>query len=417
MLKYVVIIPDGGADASTGSAPSPLCRAYIPAMDFIARHGVCGLMQTLYHDLPCESMVAHLGMLGWDPRIYYPHGRASSELLASHGVHLQSNDIAFRANFVRMGGNVLESYNAHDIESKEALKLVSLLTSRLCNRFPEIDLYHQSDFRNALIVRGAGIDPRVLICPEPHESEGCEFDLTELIGTRASIGVPVANRLNEYLMACNAVLEGSSANALFLWSASKSLHLTPFRERARKFGNAGVVGFMDFLCGIAKAGALEFHRVGNGRPDTDYCAKGRKVIELLGRDYEVVICHINGPDEASHMHDLPGKILSLEQIDQHIVRPTIRYFQDQRDELGGVIIIPDHYSNTLVSGEISKRSDIHSTEPVPFALWNRRERDRCAVFNEHEAARGKYGESGLTHLHLLNLLFNGPSEELSTNRS
>src|ERR1700739_1064398 len=107
--KSVLIILDGAADKNRERGCSPLGIAHTPGMDFIAREGLCGLAQPLYADLPRESMVAQLGMLGWDPHLYYPCGRASAELLASNGVDLGRNDIAFRANFVRMNGSVLQS--------------------------------------------------------------------------------------------------------------------------------------------------------------------------------------------------------------------------------------------------------------------------------------------------------------------
>lgn len=52
-------------------------------------------MQTLYPDLPRESLVAQLGMLGWSPHLYYPGGRVSCELLTTGGIGLDDGDLAF----------------------------------------------------------------------------------------------------------------------------------------------------------------------------------------------------------------------------------------------------------------------------------------------------------------------------------
>jgi len=65
--KYVLIIPDGAGDVQRQRGLTPMAEAETPWSDWVAAQGVCGLMQTLYPDLPRGSIVAQLGMLGWDP--------------------------------------------------------------------------------------------------------------------------------------------------------------------------------------------------------------------------------------------------------------------------------------------------------------------------------------------------------------
>ncbi len=48
-----------------------------------------------------------------------------------------------------------------------------------------------------------------------------------------------------------------------------------------------------------------------------------------------IYCHINAPDEASHMGDIERKVYSIEQIDQYIVRRACNYFQENIEELWG----------------------------------------------------------------------------------
>lgn len=404
MRKHVLIIPDGAADLNCDGGRTPLESAHIPAMDCISRQGVCGLMQTQYPDLPRGSMVAQLGMLGWDPRVYCPAGRASAELLGSTGRRLAPGDLAFRANLARMEGPVLESYNAGLISSTVARGLVLKLSSLLSNEFTGFELYSHSDFRTTLVVREAAVDPELLGCPEPHESEGQEFDLSRWVRPLHPKAAAVANRINAFTVAVAELLRGESANALLPWSPSGPFHLPAFRQRMHFSGPTAIVGFMDFLMGIATAGEIERVQAGNGRLDTDYAAKGRAVINLLEADYVLVVCHINAPDEASHMVDVEGKIWSLEQIDRYIVAPVLEYFERHPEQLGGVMVAPDHYTNTLPRDGKVKRSEVHSLEPVPFALLNGHEYDNCVRFSEAEAAQGKYGQSPVSHLDLLSLL-------------
>ena len=402
--QYVLVIPDGAADSYRDNGRSPFALADTTYMDQVANDGVCGLVQTLYEDLPKESIVAQMGMLCWDPHKYYPRGRASCELLALEGVQLNEGDIAFRANLVRMDGNVLASYNADYIYSAEARVLVNRVNDTLRKDFPAFELYHNSDFRNTLVVRGAQIDPRDLICPEPHESHGLEFDAARLLAGRNEESRRVAARINSYLQRVAAVLAGEAGNMIFPWSASIDLNLPPFAEVSGFGGRTAIVGCMDFLHGIAKAGGIDSYKVGNGRPDTDYAGKGAKVVELLRNGYEFVVCHINAPDEASHMGDLAGKIKSLEMIDKFVVSQIVNHFVSHPEQLGGVMIVPDHYTNLPESVSRQRRTDIHSIHPVPFALWNGRERDDVRTFSEDTARAGKYASPPIGHLELTTML-------------
>jgi 2,3-bisphosphoglycerate-independent phosphoglycerate mutase len=321
--KYALIIPDGGADVHRSQGRSPLAMAHIPFSDFLASEGVGGLMQTLYSDLPKESIVAQLGMLGWDPHLYYPNGRASCELLALEDIYLKEGDLAFRANWVRMEGRVLASYNANYIFSEQSQPLVEKLNKALRAEFPDFELYHNGDFRNTLVMRDVGLEPMFLHCPEPHESHNVEFDVANLVSGRGVKGCAVAARINSYLSRSAQLLAADAANMLFPWSPSKIFYLPSFNSHTGFEGKTALVGCMDFLHGIAKAGAMDFFEVGNGRPDTDFQGKGAKTVELLSNGYDFVICHVNAPDEASHMGDLQLKIKSLEQMDKFIVRPIV----------------------------------------------------------------------------------------------
>jgi 2,3-bisphosphoglycerate-independent phosphoglycerate mutase len=402
--KYVLIIPDGGADVYRNEGRSPLGIAHIPFSDFLACEGVAGLMQTLYPDLPKESIVAQLGMLGWDPHLYYPNGRASCELLALEDIYLREGDLAFRANWVRMEGRVLASYNANYIFSEQSLPLVEKLNKELRAEFPDFELYHNGDFRNTLVMRGVGLEPMDLHCPEPHENHNVEFDVANLISGRSVKGCAVAARINKYLSRSAQLLTSDAANMLFPWSASKVFNLPAFNKHTGFEGKTALVGCMDFLHGIAKAGALDFFEVGNGRPDTDYQGKGAKTVELLSSDYDFVICHINAPDEASHMGNLKLKIKSLEELDKFIVHPIVEYFQSEPEKLGGVMIVPDHYTNYAAAHNEKTRVEAHSAHAVPFALWNGWERDDARYYNEDDVLVGKYAQEPISHLDLLQIL-------------
>ena len=378
-----------------------MADADTPHADWLVSQGVCGLMQTLYEDLPRGSIVAQLGMLGWDPYGYSCHGRSVWELLGLGDIHLEPEDLVFRANFVHMSGRRLASYNAGFIHSAEARPLVERINAGLRHEFPRLELHHNSDFRNSLVVRGAGLDPALLSAPEPHEHEGQELEISRLLSGADAASAALADRLNRYLARIGELLAGETANMIIPWSAGRAFTIPSFRDNTGFQGRAAIVGSMDFLHGIAKTGEIEFFKVGNGRPLTDYAAKGAKVIELLEEGCSFVVCHVNAPDEAAHMHDRELKIWCIEQIDRLILSPLIKYFQARPGELGGVLVAPDHYTNLLIDGI---RAEAHSVDPVPFLLWNGRERDEVTRFEEESVRQGRHGSPAVSHLELLRLL-------------
>jgi 2,3-bisphosphoglycerate-independent phosphoglycerate mutase len=230
------------------------------------------------------------------------------------------------------------------------------------------------------------------------------FALERLVSGGDARSRAVADRINQYIVRAARLLADETANVLFPWSASRPLRLPSFNTHCGFSGKAAAVGCMDFLHGIAKAGGIDFVLVGNGRPTTDFRAKGEAVVRLLTEGYRFVVCHINAPDEAAHMQDFPLKVRSLELIDAHIVCPVVEYFQARPAELGGVMVVPDHYTNCAPVLSQKMRKDVHSGMPVPFALWNGRDRDDVQAFSEDAARDGLYGESGLGHMDLLGIL-------------
>jgi 2,3-bisphosphoglycerate-independent phosphoglycerate mutase len=402
--QYVLIILDGAGDSNRIDGRSPLALARTPQIDFLARNGVLGRMSTLYPDLPRDSLVAHLGIFGWSPHTYYPHGRASSELLAAHEIKLDATDLVFRANIVRIDQDVLASYNADYIHSEQCLVLVERINAALHAEFPQIELYHNSDFRNTLLIRNANVAASTIACTEPHESQGMRFDFGALVRATTAESAGVVAQINRYLRRVADLLGSEPPYRLFPWGVSQVFQLPSFHGRNNFSGRAAVVGNMDFLHGMAKAGGMEFHKLGTGRPDTDYCGKGQSVRAYLEAGYDFIACHINSPDEASHMYDVGLKITCIEQIDAHIAQPVVDYFTRHPERLGGVMVLPDHYTNTQRPNGQSRRVDSHSLDPVPFALWNGRDCDLAQRFDEDEAALGAYGAVPISHLDALRLL-------------
>jgi len=94
-----------------------------------------------------------------------------------------------------------------------------------------------------------------------------------------------------------------------------------------------------------------------GYLDTDYSAKGRAAVDALGR-YDVVIVHVEAPDEAGHQGNAGAKVRAIEEIDRHVVGPLLiglRSFREWR-----VLVVPDHPTPVTMR--------VHTGEPPPFCM-------------------------------------------------
>ena len=99
-MKYVIVIPDGAADAPQESlgGRTPFQAAHTPALDALATRGRVGLTNHVPDSLPPGSEVACMSLMGYDPLTFFT-GRAPLEA-AAQGIALGPHDWAVRCNLV-----------------------------------------------------------------------------------------------------------------------------------------------------------------------------------------------------------------------------------------------------------------------------------------------------------------------------
>jgi len=147
------------------------------------------------------------------------------------------------------------------------------------------------------------------------------------------------------------------ATDIWLWGQGRPSKLQPFRSR---YGVRGaVIAAVDLIRGIARSADMSIIEVpgATGFLDTDYAAKGRAAVKALD-EFDLVVVHIEAPDEAGHLGDARAKVTALEEIDKHVVGPLLeklKTFPQWR-----VLVAPDHPT------PVGTR--IHSPEPPPFCM-------------------------------------------------
>jgi len=378
-MKYIVLIGDGMADYPIPELGerTPLEAAYTPNMDFIAKHGKCGVAKTVPDCLPPGSDVANLSIMGYDPKKYYS-GRGPLEA-ASIGVELGKDDIAFRCNLITEKDGVLWDYSSGHISSEEARILIEEIDKELGN---SCKFHAGVSYRHLLVMK----EGEKAECTPPHDVVGQSIDDVLPRGEGSDI-------LIDLIKASMPILENhevnlkrkkagkNTANLIWMWGQGRAPNMPRFRDL---FGVSGsVISAVDLLKGIGKYAGLDIIEVpgATGYLDTNFVGKAAYALRSL-EERNFVLVHVEAPDEAGHMGNLHAKIKAIEDFDEKVVGGML-------NELGGfgdyrIIVLPDHPTPISVK--------THTREPVPFAIYSSTESaDYVDRFDEKAAKDGIYG--------------------------
>lgn len=378
-MKYIVLIGDGMADYPVPELGgiTPLAAANIPNMDFIAKHGKCGIAKTVPEGMPAGSDVANLSIMGYDPARYYT-GRGPLEA-ASIGVTLEKDDIAFRCNLITEKDGMIADYSSGHISSEEARILINAVDNELGN---ECKFHAGVSYRHLLVMKQG----EKAECTPPHDVVGQSVDDVLPRGeySETLIRLIKASRpvLENHEVNMKRRKDGKNpANLIWLWGQGKAPSMPLFKDL---YGVSGsIISAVDLLKGIGKYAGLEVINVpgATGYLDTNFSGKAAYALESLEK-HDFVLVHVEAPDEAGHAGNIEAKIKAIEDFDEKVVGGML-------NELGGfgeyrIMVLPDHPT------PISVRT--HTREPVPFAIYSSTESaDYVDRFDESAAKEGVFG--------------------------
>lgn len=394
-MKYVVILTDGMADYKIKELDfkTPLSYANIPNIDELSRDGMIGLVKTIPDGMKPGSDVANLSVMGYSPLVYHT-GRSPLEA-ASIGVKLKDTDITFRCNLVTLSEEVgidysertMIDHSADEITTQESVSIIKDL-KKIFNT-EEIRLYQGISYRH-LIVWDKGPYEFELI--PPHDI--LEKNINEYLpkGKNSEILLNMMEKSYELLKThpvnVNRRKMGlNPANSIWIWGKGKKPSLNSFED---KFGIKGsVISAVDLIKGIGILSGLNSIDVkgATGNIHTNFEGKADAAIDELKKGMDFVYVHIEAPDECGHQGDLKGKMRSIELIDSIIVKKIWNYLKNSGEDYK-IMILPDHPT------PISLRT--HTSEPVPFLIYDSRHPYKCgANFDEESALNsGVYIDEG-----------------------
>ena len=371
-MKYAIIIPDGAADDPLPQLDgrTPLQAARTPNMDEIARLGQLGTVRTVPEGFESGSDVATMTLLGYDP-VKYHTGRAPLEAAAQR-IPLKPEDWVFRCNFVTTANGEMKDHSAGGLPDAEARRLIDVL-KRSGDIPPGFELHAGVSYRNLLVYKG----PQAfdLKTKPPHEMLDEALDRWLPTGEGSKILCDIISKSSATLAASDAGL----ATSVWLWGQGHPPAIPTFAER---FGvkNGAMISGVDLLRGLSNLlgwqvvdvpGMTSFH-------DTDYAGQGTATVEALKR-FDLVLSHVESPDEASHQADVTTKIAAIEAIDEHVVGPVLNSLRQGND--WRILVLPDHPTN-VATRKHGYAPTLYAMAGTGIAAGN------ATAYDELQAARG-----------------------------
>ncbi|KAG1049876.1 hypothetical protein G6F43_007826 [Rhizopus delemar] len=317
---------------------TPLQVACTPWMDKLAECGWNGLLDPVEPGLACGSDVAHMSILGYNPKKYY-RGRGAFESMGA-GLEMKPGDIAFKSNFAYLeketGIVKLRKADSHFgnlgpvfCEAVNNIKLPS---------FPEHEIVVQYaiEHRCGVRVRGpritdtiTGTDPlkdnKPLIYCEPTVDNEDSRMTSKLVNELSDAFI---NILSEHPLNKDRIKQGKNP-------ANSGIGMTLGMDLLKVPGATG-----DY--------------------SSDFNAKAQACIKnITSNEYDFGFCHLKAVDEAGHDKDVNKKIYYLERIDE-MIGLVLQELNQRLDESYTVVVTGDHTTPALYGD--------HSCEPVPFCL-------------------------------------------------
>ena len=385
-MKYCILIIDGAAGLPLAERNGQTCLelARTPNFDVMAVESTLGLARTVPPGMEPSSACACMSVMGYDPTIYYK-GRASIEA-KSLDIDIGKEDVVFRCNLVTVRDGKMFDYSAGHIGTDEAGEIIKALNEEIGN--DEVKFYPGVSYRHILKIKGHE-ETLKANCTPPHDIPG------RLVKEYLPRGVG-SDSLRDLMARSETLLRSHKINVgrekrgeppvttiWLFWGSGQVPDMPAFKK---VYGlAAAMTSGVDLLRGLARMvgmDILDIKGVTDG-PDNDNAAQAAGALGSL-KSHDLVVVHIEAPDEAGHEGDIGGKIEAIQKIDEEVISRLLAC----RGEALRVLIMPDHPTPIKVR--------THTADPVPFLIWGKGIKSSGAKrFTENEAKRtGVFVEEG-----------------------
>lgn len=365
-MKYIVVLGDGMADypVEVLNNKTPLQYASTPTIDYMAKHGILGMVKTVPEGMPAGSDTANMAVFGYDPFVYYS-GRSPFEA-ASMRVAMLDTDITFRCNLVTISEGepyeekIMLDHSAGEITTAEAEELISALSEYLSTS--AIKFYPGISYRHLMIWANG---PYQWNLTPPHDILGKKVKDYMPKGLNSEVIEEMIKKSSQFLSQHDINKKRKAAglnpaNSIWIWGEGKKPLLSSFYDKYNLKGS--VISAVDLIKGIGLCAGLDVVDVegATGNINTNYIGKANAALAELAKGNDFVYIHVEAPDECGHRYEIENKYKAIEFIDNQIVK----VIKDEMERIGEdykMIILPDHPTPLALR--------THTSEPVPFLIY------------------------------------------------
>ena len=394
-MKHIIILGDGMADHAIDrlGGKTPLQYADTPYMNFLAKQGKTGMLNTIPDGFLPGSEVANTAILGYDLNKVY-EGRGPLEA-ASIGYEMQPNDMAIRCNIIELANGRIKNHHGGHLTTEEGNLLIKFLDKELGN--DQVKFITGIQYRHLLIIKNGN---KHITCAPPHDHPNEEWKpllikpeegYTEYNSDRMTPQA-TADLLNDLIIKSQSLLANhpfnrqrtEKANSIWPWSGGYRPSMSTLMQLYPDIKSGSVISAVDLIRGIGHYAGLDIIKVpgATGLANTNYEGKVSAAIEALKKQ-DFVFLHIEASDEAGHDGDLDLKLQTIRYLDARIVKPVYEAVSEWEEPVC-IALLPDHPTPVEIR--------THVKEPVPFAIWHRDiQPDKVTTYDEKSCTRGEYG--------------------------
>ena len=394
-MKHIIILGDGMADHAIDrlGGKTPLQYADTPYMNFLAKQGKTGMLNTIPDGFFPGSEVANTAILGYDLNKVY-EGRGPLEA-ASIGYEMQPNDMAIRCNIIELANGRIKNHHGGHLTTEEGNLLIKFLDKELGN--DQVKFITGIQYRHLLVIKNGN---KHITCAPPHDHPNEEWKpllvkpeegYTEYNSDRMTPQA-TADLLNDLIIKSQSLLANhpfnrqrtEKANSIWPWSGGYRPSMSTLMQLYPDIKSGSVISAVDLIRGIGHYAGLDIIKVpgATGLANTNYEGKASATIEALKKQ-DFVFLHIEASDEAGHDGDLDLKLQTIRNLDARIVKPVYEAVSEWEEPVC-IALLPDHPTPVEIR--------THVKEPVPFAIWHRGiQPDKVTTYDEKSCTRGEYG--------------------------
>ncbi|MDQ3980736.1 MAG: 2,3-bisphosphoglycerate-independent phosphoglycerate mutase [Actinomycetota bacterium] len=362
--KIVLVVIDGLGGFAGPDHGTELEEAATPNFDLLATQGAVGLIDPVGAGITPGSGPGHLALFGYDPN-EFELGRGALSA-AGLEVELRPGDVAARGNLATLDENgIIVDRRAGRIPDSEAREIVRFLAERVDVAGVEVLLVHEAGHRVLVVLRGAGLDPR-LSDTDP-QTIGVPPRPVHALTPHAELTARAVTQLDHQVR--GLLLSHKRANALLLRGFDGHRELPPMQVR---YGlNPAAIAVYPMYRGIAKLVGMQV------LPKAADLDDQVSILRSNWNDFDYFFVHHKAADTAGEDGNFDAKVAAIEAIDA--VMPGIA---ELRPDV--LVVTGDHATPSQMAA--------HSWHPVPALMWGPRVgRDDVDRFGERWCRLGSLG--------------------------